>query len=259
MAELWELGPVLITVGISIAQALLEAGATTIVVGSSMHRSEVANPDVVKEIFATVEREFGTVAVLVNGAGINFNRKIGEIVPADFDKVMAVNVKATFFSSQTACERMDEQRIGGRVINISSGNYRYVRHGSAVYSASKAALEILTRSFALEYGRRGIAINVVARGLVERPNSNDETYLRVAEYYRLNSSQQRLVTAADVAAVCLNLASTNAAAIGGETVIVDGGYSAERLDYPERSSLSRGDTKCSTKPRPTSAMRLLIL
>jgi NAD(P)-dependent dehydrogenase (short-subunit alcohol dehydrogenase family) len=238
MAEPWELGPVLITGGtglVGIAIAFLEAGATTIVVGSSMHRSEAgreklsgrrapvhvltvdfSNPNVVKGTFATVEREFCTVAVLVNGAGLNFYRQIGEITPADFDRVMGVNVKAALFRTRTACERMISRGIRGRVIDISSGNFRYVRPGSAIYSASKAALEILTRSFALEYGRHGIAVNAVAPGLVERSDSNDETYLRGADYYRAHSSQQRLVTAANAAVVVLLLASTHTFAIGGE-------------------------------------------
>lgn len=95
---------------------------------------------------------------------------------------------------------------------------------------------MLTRGFALEYGGYGIAINAVAPGLVDRPGATDSQFLKVADYYRSRSSQQALTTPQDVADAVMFLASAKAARIAGETIVVDGGYSAGRLDFPRRTS-----------------------
>ncbi len=260
MAEPWTLGPVVVTggtghVGLGITRAFLEAGATTVAVGSSAERSakaagelasfgehaqvramDMTKPEAVKTLFDEVEGTRGTVAVLVNGAGINFNRMIRDVTSEEFDRVMAVNVKTMFFASREACERMARKGIAGRVVNISSGNYRYARPDAALYGASKAAMEMLTRGFALEYGQYGIAINAVAPGLVDRPGFTDPQFLKVRDYYKSRSSQQALITPQDVAGAVMFLASERAALVAGETIVIDGGYSAGRLDFPRRTS-----------------------
>ncbi|MFI5011796.1 MAG: SDR family NAD(P)-dependent oxidoreductase [Hyphomicrobiales bacterium] len=260
MAEPWTLGPVLVTggtghVGLAVASAFLEVGAVTIAVGSTVERCAAAarelarfgeraqtravdmtKAEAVKALFDDIEERLGPVVVLVNGAGINFNRMIRDVTPEDFDRIMAVNVKAMFLSSREACERLAAKGITGRVVNISSGNYRYARPDAALYCASKAAMEMLTRGFALEYGRHGITVNAVAPGLVDRPGFTDPQFLKVADYYKSRSSQQALVTPRDVADAVMFLASERASLIAGETIVVDGGYSAGRLDFPRRAS-----------------------
>lgn len=255
--EPWSQGVVLVTggtglVGLGIARAFLGRGARVVLVGSTAERCDQARATLspperlhafacdlraaagVERMFETVA-EIGPVSVLVNGAGINFARPVGEVTEKDVDELFALNVKAAFFASRRACEEMRASGRGGRVINVTSGNYRYVRPDAGLYSASKAALEMLTRSFALEYGRFGITVNAVAPGLVERPGSEDPFYRRVEAYYRDNSSTGRITTADDVGETVLFLASTRARSTTGETLVVDGGYSAGRLDFPVRS------------------------
>jgi NAD(P)-dependent dehydrogenase (short-subunit alcohol dehydrogenase family) len=258
--EPWTLGPVIVTggtghIGLAVCRAFLDAGATVIAVGSSAQRSaaagealspygekarveavDVTQAEAVTALFERTRRALGPAAVLVNGAGINFNRMIRDVAPSDFDRIMAINVKSMFLASREACERMAAANIAGRVVNIASGNYRYARPDAALYCASKAAMEMLTRSFALEYGGHGIAVNAVAPGLVDRPGVTDAQFLAVADYYRSRSSQQALATPRDVAEAVLFLASAKAARIAGETIVVDGGYSAGRLDFPRRNS-----------------------
>lgn len=260
VVEPWSLGPVVVTggtghIGLAITRAFLDAGATVIAIGASRERTAAAGaalshygekaqvravdmtkPDAVSAIFDETQRAFGPVTVLVNGAGINFNRMIRDVTPEDFDRIMAVNVKSMFLTSRVACERMAEARVAGRVVNIASGNYRYARPDAALYCASKAAMEMLTRGFALEYGGYGIAINSVAPGLVDRLGITDPQFLKVADYYRSRSSQQALTTPQDVADAVMFLASSKAVHIAGETIVVDGGYSAGRLDFPRRTS-----------------------
>jgi NAD(P)-dependent dehydrogenase (short-subunit alcohol dehydrogenase family) len=259
-AEPWTRGPVVVTggtghVGLAIVRAFVATGATTIAVGSTRTRTEaaasalsatagkahalcadMADSAAVTELFDGIEARFGTPAVLVNGAGINFNRVLDDVTPADFDRIFAVNVKSMLLASQQACRRMAKAKIAGRVVNITSGNYRYARPDAALYSASKAAMEMLTRSFALEYGHFGIAVNAVAPGLIDRPGFDDAAFLKVAGYYRDQSASHALATPQSVADAVMFLASARAAAIVGDTIVVDGGFSAGRLDFPRRSS-----------------------
>jgi NAD(P)-dependent dehydrogenase (short-subunit alcohol dehydrogenase family) len=195
------------------------------------YQADLATAAGVDDLLARVRAGLGPIAVLVNGAGINFNRATAAITEAEFDRVMAVNVKAAFFVTRAVATTMQAGGIAGRIINITSGNYRYARPDAGLYCATKAALEMLTRAFAIELGAAGIAVNAVAPGLVAR-QAGDERYQRVARYYQAHSALSLITTGQDVAAAVLFLASAAARAISGETIVVDAGYSAGRLDFP---------------------------
>jgi 3-oxoacyl-[acyl-carrier protein] reductase len=259
VAEPWTRGPVLVTggtgeIGLAIARLFLERGARVAVAGAREARVRAAGAsltaygervhalaadlqtagEVARAVDAVAAR-FGTIAVLVNCAGLNFNLAIDDVTEADYDRLMATNVKSAFFASQLAGRCMAAAGIAGRIVNITSGNYRYARPNAALYAASKAALEMLTRSFALELGPHGVTVNAVAPGLVARSGDSPPGFVRVADYYAANSPLGRLVQPADVAAVVTFLASADAGGITGETVVVDGGFSAGRYDFPRRS------------------------
>lgn len=101
------------------------------------------------------------LSVLVNNAGIGRFAPLGEVSAADFDDTFAVNVRGPFLLIQALAPHLAE---GGRVVNLSSSLSRHVSPATAVYAASKAAVEALSRSLALELGRRGIRINTIAPG-----------------------------------------------------------------------------------------------
>jgi NAD(P)-dependent dehydrogenase (short-subunit alcohol dehydrogenase family) len=259
MAEPWTRGPVLVTggtgaIGLAIARAFLERGAQVAVAGASetgqahARAALAAHGDRARCLRADLrlageavrlvdEARDGAaaLAVLVNCAGVNHNQAIAEASAEDYERVMNLNVRAAFFASQRAAAQMAAAGAGGRIVNITSGNYRYARPNAALYAASKAALEMLTRAFALEYGAHGITVNAVAPGLVARETPGGPDFERVAAYYRANSPLARLVEPADVAAAVLFLASDAAAAVSGETVVVDNGFSAGRFDFPRRT------------------------
>jgi len=241
-------------IGLAIARAFLERGARVAVVGAHAERVEAARTKLASfsgrvlelaadlrtasEVARTVdevESRFGPIAVLVNGAGLNFNLAIDEVTEADYDRLMETNLKSAFFASQLAGRRMAAKGIAGRIVNITSGNYRYARPNAALYAASKAAMEMLTRSFAIELGASGITVNAVAPGLVARAGEPPPEFTRIADYYAANSPLGRLVRPEDVAAAVAFLASVEAAGITGETIVVDGGFSAGRYDFPRRS------------------------
>lgn len=259
MAEPWSQGAVVVTggtgaLGLAIAAGFLARGARVAVAGSSAagaararaalagheQAARVLTADLrdvaaLQRMLEEAEAALGSVAVLVNCAGVNFNRAVAEVGAQEYDAVMDLNVRAAFFASQWAAGRMAAAGIAGRIVNITSGNYRYTRPNAALYSASKAALEMLTRSFALECGAHGITVNAVAPGLVARPEPLDADFRRVAEFYVANTPLRRAVEPRDVAAAVLFLASEQAAAVTGDTIVVDNGFSAGRLDFPRRT------------------------
>ena len=244
-------------IGLGVARAFLEQGDAVTIVGSSEERLQRALAALsafggrasglaadlriranVETMFERVERERGGLEVLVNSVGINFRRAIAELTEQDYDRVMDTNVKAVFLCCQAAATRMARAGRGGRIVNITSGNYRYVRPGASVYCGSKAAVEMLTRAFALEFGPSDIRVNAVAPGLVDVPSSQSPAAFReIAEYYVTNAPLARLATARDVADAVLFLASDRAAVITGETVVVDGGFSAGRFDFPGQTGM----------------------
>jgi NAD(P)-dependent dehydrogenase (short-subunit alcohol dehydrogenase family) len=258
MAEPWTEGAVVVTggtgqIGRAIAHAFLVRGANVAVVGSTTTRAEAARevftafslqlevlaidlaaPGAAPDLLDRVAARFGPVAVLVNGAGVNFASPLTEVTEADFEHVVGSNLRSAFFCSQAACAQMAAAGIRGRIVNITSGNWRYTRPNAGLYAATKAALEMLTRSFALEHGRAGITVNAVAPGLIARPDATDPGFVRVASYYLANSPLDALVTADDVAAAVLFLASAQAAHITGESLVVDAGFSIGRFDFPKR-------------------------
>jgi 3-oxoacyl-[acyl-carrier protein] reductase len=111
--------------------------------------------------------------ILVNNAGQIMFGSVEVLKPSDFDKAFAVDVKAPFFITQAALPRL---RDGGRIINISSGTSRVVNPNVVSYAMAKGALEVFTKTVALQLGARGITVNAVAPG----PTGTEE-FLRMAE------------------------------------------------------------------------------
>lgn len=249
MPEAWARGAVLVTggtglIGRAIGRAFLREGARVVLVGSTEARAREAATDgaearaVDVSDEAAVERLFadlGPVGVLVNAAGVNFNRLLRDITVADFDRVMAVNLRSAFLCTRAACGGMVARGIRGRIVNITSGNFRYVRPGSALYSASKAGMDMLGRAFALEYGPHGINVNAVAPGLVDMPGVDDPQFRAIVAYYAERSPTRQVISAEDIADATLFLASSRAARMTGEVLVLDGGFSASRPDFPRRT------------------------
>ncbi|NIM41898.1 MAG: SDR family oxidoreductase [Hydrogenophaga sp.] len=101
---------------------------------------------------------------LVNNAGIGVHVPFAETTEAQFDELMNVHLKGTFFLTQTLLPLIAD---GGRIVNISTGLARFALPGYAAYAAMKGGVEVLTRYLAKELGPRGIAVNVVAPGAIE--------------------------------------------------------------------------------------------
>jgi 3-oxoacyl-[acyl-carrier protein] reductase len=178
-----------------------------------------------KAVVAAVERtvaELGGIDILVNNAGIGVVAPIDDYRLEDFDRTVAVNVRAVFVASQAAVKHM---KTGGRIITIGSCNAeRMPFAGGAVYAMSKAALVGLVKGLARDLGQRGITINNVQPGPVETDmNPADSDF---AEMLRKLMALPRYGTTDEIAAMVAYLASPEAGFVTGASLTIDGGFTA---------------------------------
>ena len=188
-------------------------------------QADIGNPSQAKAFVDAAVKEFGRLDILVNNAGKFHIGPIGTVDEADVRSLFAVNVDGPIFATQAAASYFSTE--GGRVINVSSIVATHPLPGLSVYSATKAALEALTRVWAAELGPRGVTVNAVAPGAVD-------TAMLKAATPRMGGEEAvkgmvartplgRLGTPSDVADVVAFLASPDARWVTGQVVEVSGG------------------------------------
>ena len=180
-----------------------------------------------KAVEAARER-FGGLDVLVNVAGILNRDALFEVTREAFQHSLDVNVLGPFFLGRAAALVMRE-RGRGRIINISSLNGSSAIENRSVYGTTKAALNMLTKSMAMELGRYGITVNAVAPGVVDSSMCRVRLHTQeLRDAFARNIPIERLATPADVRHSVLFLASPHASGITGEVLLVDGGIIARQ-------------------------------
>jgi len=186
--------------------------------------------DVDRLVTAAVER-YGRLDVMVNNAGIagRHSKPLLQTEEADWDAIMAVNLRGVFLGCKRAVDAMMGQEpigeVRGRVINISSQHGMVGPPGHAAYAASKGGVVNLTRQIAVDYGRHGVLVNAVAPGkiLTGSPEQQDPETLA---YSRARTPFHRLGRPDDVAGAALFLASEDSGYLSGVNLLVDGGWMA---------------------------------
>jgi 3-oxoacyl-[acyl-carrier protein] reductase len=176
-------------------------------------------------VVAAVERaaeELGGLDILVNNAGIGVMAPIDDYRLEDFDRTLAVNLRAVFVATQAAVKHM---KAGGRVINIGSCNAdRMPFAGGAVYAMSKAALVGLVKGLARDLGPRGITVNNVQPGPIDTDlNPADSEF---AETLRKLMALPRYGSGDEVAAMVAYLCGPDAGFVTGASLTIDGGFTA---------------------------------
>lgn len=165
--------------------------------------------------------KFGQLDVLVNNAGIFPFQAFAEMTESDWDKVMNVNLKSLFLSSQAAAKKM---LAGGKIINISSIAATVGFSGLVHYCASKGGANAMTRALALELAAKKINVNNVAPGAIETPGASGAQTEEVKKQTLSTIPWGRMGQPEDIASAVLFLASPGANYITGQTLIVDGGF-----------------------------------
>lgn len=183
-------------------------------------RSDSAEPHAPAQAVARVVEEFGRLDILVSNAGIGYWKALEDFTVEEFDRVMAVNVRAAFTGAQAAAARMGQ---GGRIITIGSCNAdRVPAPGSTLYAMSKSALIGLTKGMARDLGPRGITANLVQPGPID-------TDMNPADGERADGLRALMALGhygegEDVAGLVAYLASAESRFVTGTALTIDGGY-----------------------------------
>lgn len=184
-------------------------------------KCDVSRKEEVSSMFAAVQAEFGPIEVLVNNAGIFPFIAFDKMTEADWDKVIAVNLKSIFLCCQEALKAMPE---GGRIINISSIASMVGFSGLAHYCASKGALNSFIRALALEVAPRQITVNNVAPGAIDTPGATGAQDEAAKKQTAAAVPLGRYGQPDDIAQAVCYLASSGASYVTGQTIVVDGGW-----------------------------------
>jgi NAD(P)-dependent dehydrogenase (short-subunit alcohol dehydrogenase family) len=246
-------------VGRGIAEALLEAGAKVLLAGrrAAVHetardlavggyevdatQADIRDAESCAALMGTAVERFGCLDILVNNAASpRFAKPLLELTGDDWNDHLQTNVVGTFLALRAGAEQMIRGGLGGRILNISTIAAQRPLLYRAHYSASKAAVEALTQTAALELADHGITVNAIAPGMITTEASAaarsgpgkgaDADYLW---QLRHRSPARRMGTVAEIGAAAVFLASPAAAYITGQVLAVDGGitvgYAAQRL------------------------------
>lgn len=188
---------------------------------------DVRSPAAIKVAFDDIVRQIGPVDILVNAAGIYVPTAVGTTTEEEYDRILDTNLKGPFFTIQAVAPMM-KARKSGRIVNVASvAAYK----GSALYplySASKAAVVMMTRALALDLARYNVAINAIAPGNTATPlNIADRENEEIMARKRLATPSARIYSpASEMAEAILFLADGSVSAMHGSTLLLDEGLSA---------------------------------
>ena len=229
-------------IGLAIAEKFVQAGITTIIIGRDEQKLNSAQQQLgnlchpiahdlndlpsIPGLVQQIADRFGRIDILVNNAGINMKKELPDVTDEDFDRILHTNVKSVFALSREVTKIMLPQGTGN-IINISSMASQYGIPKVIAYSASKSAIEGMTRAMAVELSPRGILVNCIAPGFIATDmsakalNGDPERKQKVFSRTPLG----RLGDPGDIGDAALFLASDQAKYLTGVILPVDGGNS----------------------------------
>ena len=227
-------------IGFAIAQKFTEQTITTIIVGRDEEKLLIAkeklgklcvpfsfdltNLSAIPALVSDIIKQFGTIDILVNNAGINLKKEFTEVSDEEFQKIVNTNITAVFALSREVVREMLRQQQGC-IINISSMASQYGLPKVIAYTASKSAIEGMTRAMAVELSPKGIRVNCIAPGFIATDMSKKALDNDAERKQKVLSRTPmgKLGEPADIGETALFLASDAAKYITGVVLPVDGG------------------------------------
>lgn len=239
-------------IGKACAEEFAKAGAKVVVTGRSVDlgnqvvteiksdggdaffvQCDISQLDQIEALVAATVEHYGTIDVVVNNAGVNHSADFFEITEEDWDWVMSVDLKGSFFVSQAAARVMVDQEKPGAIVNVSSVMATLALADQIPYCAAKGGVNQLTKAMALSLVDRGIQVNCCAPGpvmteLMERVVHNEEKHRQLMDRLPIG----KIATCEEIARVIMFLASKDAEYLVGQTIYPDGGRSIQA--FPRR-------------------------
>ena len=209
--------------------ATLEQTARDISTGKHAVRGvvcDVSDVAALDQLVTTLKADYPRVDTLLNVAGVNKRKKIENFTPEEYDFILDINLRGTFFMSQAFGKWMIAERQGS-IITIDSLNTYAPLKGVLPYAMSKAGVSMMTRGLAREWGEYGVRVNALAPGFILTDMTNklwsDPT---MQAWGKTNTALRRLGQVEDMIGTAIFLASKASAFMTGQVVYVDGGFSA---------------------------------
>ena len=187
-------------------------------------RCDVSSIDDLRAAVDETVAAFGSLDVMVNNAGVERQKPLGEVTEDDYEWLMDINLKGVFFGSQAAVEVMREQEAGGSIINMSSIGGICGLENSSLYCASKGGVTNLTRELAVEHGEHDVRVNALNPGFIETAMTMEDgdTAGGILDQTPLGRAGQP----EEVADAALFLASDESSFVTGHNLVMDGGFTA---------------------------------
>ena len=228
-------------IGRAIIEAFVEEGASVLTCGRgndpgnfpsgvTWQTADVSSSESSKNISRTAKEQFGKIDILVNNAGIQIEKTVADTSDEDWDYLMGVNARGVFMMCREIIKLMENQG-GGSIINISSISALHADTSMALYNASKAFVNGLTRSIAVDHGQKGIRCNAICPGWIMTEMADEgfamaENPEAAKADALLRHPAGRFGQPWDIARAAVWLASDDAEFITGQTLTVDGGLVA---------------------------------
>jgi len=237
-------------IGRSTAQYLLSQGCSVTIAGRRNNADEIAkelegavlgkangrcigvsgdicDANYRKELVEKTISAFGKIDALINNAGINVLDSAENVKEQDWDAILSVNLKSSFFMAQEVGNYMISSKRSGSIINITSQAGIVALDKHVAYCASKAGLNAMTQVLALEWGKYGIRVNAVAPTIVLTELGHAAWDGPVGDKFKENMPSKRFAEPEEIAAVISFLISDASAMITGHNLVVDGGFTIQ--------------------------------
>ena len=246
-------------IGIGIAKLFAAEGAKVVICGrraekgqavvdsivaeggeASYHFMDITDLESIEKLFADTAEKYGKIDVLVNNAA-NVALKDGrvdELTVEMWDAIFQSDMRGTFYSTKCVLPYLEKNENGGSIINIGSMASCGGDLGSTAYACAKAGVDMLTKSTALQYGKKNIRCNCVRPGLIVTPQNEANVPQALKDIFLSNIMVNRYGCPEDIGNMCLYLASDESSYFTGQVVTVDGGLNAHVSTVAQFKQLS---------------------
>jgi 3-oxoacyl-[acyl-carrier protein] reductase len=181
-------------------------------------QANIAKRNEVERLFQDIDGAFGRLDIVVNSAGVSRGTPLAALNEQAVEEMLGVNLRGPLYVASEAAKRLQS---GGRIVNISSSLAKFPMAGSSVYSATKAAIQTFTESWAKELGPKGVTVNTVIPGATS-PGMMDDAPAGYREFFEKASPFGRVGRADEIAAVVAFLCSPEASWVSGAHILANG-------------------------------------